>query len=106
MLFDLQALTSPMSLMPSLTGRSARPPINRKGMSMKGTKSVGTALLTAALLIPALSNGVHAKPQFAIPQGGTVIAAESDISESLNPHLNQQLSTVDIDSAVFDGLVK
>lgn len=38
--------------------------------------------------------------------GGTVIAAEADTPSSLNPLLNQQLSTVDIDSAIFDGLVK
>jgi len=42
----------------------------------------------------------------AIPQGGTVIAAEADTPSSLNPLLNQQLSTVDIDSAIFDSLVR
>lgn len=42
----------------------------------------------------------------AIPQGGTVIAAEADTPSALNPLLNQQLSTVDIDSAVFDSLVR
>jgi peptide/nickel transport system substrate-binding protein len=42
----------------------------------------------------------------AIPSGGTVIAAEADTPDSLNPLLNQQLSTVDIDSAVFDSLVR
>ncbi len=42
----------------------------------------------------------------AVPSGGTVIAAEADTPDSLNPYLNQQLSTADIDSAIFDGLVK
>jgi peptide/nickel transport system substrate-binding protein len=41
-----------------------------------------------------------------IPSGGTIIAAEADTPDSLNPDLNQQLSTVDIDSAVFDGLIR
>lgn len=65
-----------------------------------------TALIGLALgvsLVPA--SRVH-QATAAIPSGGTVIAAEADTPPTLNPHLNQQLSTVDIDSAVFDGLVK
>jgi peptide/nickel transport system substrate-binding protein len=42
----------------------------------------------------------------AIPQGGTVIAAEAQTPDSINPYLNQQISTIDIDSAIFDSLVK
>jgi peptide/nickel transport system substrate-binding protein len=65
-----------------------------------------TALICSALalsLIPASrAHGAVA----AIPSGGTVIAAEADTPDSLNPLLNQQLSTVDIDSAVFDSLVR
>jgi peptide/nickel transport system substrate-binding protein len=65
------------------------------------TGIVGLALLAA--LVPA-SQARHVEA--AIPSGGTVIAAEADTPSSLNPYLNQQLSTVDIDSAIFDGLVK
>lgn len=76
---------------------------------MKRTRHVGAALLSASLILPAASftgTGAHARSSSAIPSGGTVIAAEADTPSSLNPLLNQQLSTVDIDSAVFDGLVK
>lgn len=67
------------------------------------------ALLAATIIaspgfIATPRHTVHATA--AIPSGGTVIAAEADNPDSLNPYLNQQLSTVDIDSAVFDGLVK
>ncbi len=65
------------------------------------TGIVGLALLAA--VVPA-SQARHVEA--AIPSGGTVIAAEADTPPTLNPYLNQQLSTVDIDSAIFDGLVK
>jgi len=71
------------------------------------------ALLCSSLALSALPfSGVHGASartptlRPAIPQGGSVIAAEADTPSSLNPLLNQQLSTVDIDAAVFDGLVK
>jgi peptide/nickel transport system substrate-binding protein len=52
-----------------------------------------------------IAAGVHSHAS-AIPSGGTVIAAEADTPPSLDPYSNQQLSTVDIDAAVFDGLLK
>ena len=55
--------------------------------------------------IPAARAAGAAHPA-AIPNGGTVIAAEADTPPSLDPYSNQQLSTVDIDAAVFDGLLK
>ena len=74
---------------------------------MRTRASLRSTLLCASLVIPSLAvSSVHARTTSAIPQGGTVIAAEADTPSSLNPHLNQQLSTVDIDSAIFDGLVK
>jgi peptide/nickel transport system substrate-binding protein len=53
----------------------------------------------------AVAAGASSHPA-AIPNGGTVIAAEADTPPSLDPYSNQQLSTVDIDAAVFDSLVK
>ena len=66
------------------------------------------AALLAACMLTSLGVLTGAAPRHApaIPNGGTIIAAEADTPDSLNPYLNQQLSTVDIDSAVFDGLVK
>jgi peptide/nickel transport system substrate-binding protein len=55
--------------------------------------------------LPAAAAGA-ARHAAAIPNGGTVIAAEADTPPSLDPYSNQQLSTVDIDAAVFDSLVK
>jgi len=69
------------------------------------TALLSAALISTSVLIAAVPQAVgHAAP--AIPNGGTIIAAEADTPNELNPYLNQQLSTVDIDSAVFDGLVK
>jgi peptide/nickel transport system substrate-binding protein len=67
---------------------------------------LGAAIIASSGIITAAAprHVAHAAP--AIPSGGTVIAAEADTPDALNPYLNQQLSTVDIDSAIFDGLVK
>jgi peptide/nickel transport system substrate-binding protein len=46
----------------------------------------------------------HATP--AIPNGGTVIAGMADTPAEFDPLVNQQLSTFDVDSAIFDSLVK
>lgn len=66
------------------------------------------SILLAACMCTSLGLFTAAAPRHssAIPNGGTVIAGEADTPDSLNPLLNQQLSTVDIDSAVFDGLIK
>ena len=68
----------------------------------------GPAAWLAAMMLTSLGVLTGAAPRHAaaIANGGTVIAAEADTPDSLNPFLNQQLSTVDIDSAVFDGLVR
>lgn len=74
---------------------------------MNSKRPLGAALISASLLVTALPwSGVHAQTRAGIPQGGTIIAAEADIASTLNPLLNQQLSTFDIDTAIFDGLVK
>jgi peptide/nickel transport system substrate-binding protein len=74
---------------------------------MNSKRPLRAALVSVFLLLPALPwSSAHAQNRAAIPSGGTVIAAEADTPDSLNPHLNQQLSTVDIDSGIFDGLVK
>jgi peptide/nickel transport system substrate-binding protein len=65
----------------------------------------GFAANSAPRVVP-IAAAAGARHHAAIPSGGTVIAAEADTPSSLNPYLNQQLSTVDIDSAVFDGLLK
>src|SRR5579862_8639116 len=66
------------------------------------------SILLAACMCTSLGLFTAATPRHssAIPNGGTVIAGEADTPDSLNPLLNQQLSTVDIDSAVFDSLVR
>ena len=73
---------------------------------MRRSQALRGVLLCSALSLSLPLAAVRAQKPSAAGTGGTVIAAEADISESLNPHLNQQLSTVDIDSAVFDSLVK
>ncbi len=65
-----------------------------------------TAVFGLALVVATLPSARAHRVDAAIPGGGTVIAAEADTPDSLNPYLNQQLSTADIDSAIFDGLVK
>lgn len=63
------------------------------------------ALLGAAALTSlGLLTGAAPRHAPAIPNGGTVIAAEAEIQGTLNPFLNQALATADVDSAVFDGL--
>ncbi len=64
------------------------------------------ALIGLALAVSLLPASRAYQASAAIPSGGTVIAAEADTPDSLNPYLNQQLSTQDIDSCIFDGLVK
>jgi len=66
------------------------------------------AAVLAAVSLTGLGLLTGATPRHApaIPNGGTIVAAEADTPDSLNPYLNQQLSTADIDSAIFDGLVK
>jgi peptide/nickel transport system substrate-binding protein len=75
---------------------------------MYSTKPLRIAFVSAFLLLPALPwSSAHAQNRTtAIPQGGTVIAAEADTPPTLDPLQSQQLSTVDIDSAVFDGLIR
>jgi len=41
----------------------------------------------------------------AIPNGGTVIAAEAELPDSLNPYLISDLGGADVDGAVFDSMV-
>ncbi|MGH2386610.1 MAG: hypothetical protein ACRDIE_00290, partial [Chloroflexota bacterium] len=62
--------------------------------------------LAASLLAGSAAGGTARSRAAAIPQGGTVIAAEAQTPDSINPYLNQQISTIDIDSAIFDSLVK
>jgi peptide/nickel transport system substrate-binding protein len=65
---------------------------------------LGAAIIaTSGIIGAAPRQSAHAAP--AIPQGGTVIAAESQIQGTLNPLLNQALATADVDSAVFDSMV-
>lgn len=49
--------------------------------------------------------GAAPRHSSSIPQGGTVIAAEAETPDTLNPYLTQTLSGADIDSPVFDSLV-
>ena len=73
---------------------------------MRRSQVLRGVLLCSTLSLSLPLAAVRAQNPGAAGQGGTVIAAEADTPSSLNPLLNQQLSTVDIDSAVFDGMVK
>ena len=73
---------------------------------MRQSQVLRGVLLCSTLSLSLPLAAVRAQNPAAAGQGGTVIAAEADTPSSLNPLLNQQLSTVDIDSAVFDGMVK
>ena len=73
---------------------------------MRRSQALRGVLLCSTLSLSLPLAAVRAQNPGAAGQGGTVIAAEADTPSSLNPLLNQQLSTVDIDSAVFDSMVK
>lgn len=77
-------------------------------LSLVGCGVLATAGLSATVgqVVAPIARAATAHHVNAIPSGGTVIASEADTPSSLNPYLNQQLSTVDIDSAVFDSLLK
>jgi peptide/nickel transport system substrate-binding protein len=76
-------------------------------MRIRGGRHAALPLvLSASLLAGSTAGGTARGHAAAIPQGGTVIAAEAQTPDSINPYLNQQISTIDIDSAIFDSLVK
>lgn len=91
-------------------GEELRPISTRRKtiLSLLGCGVLATAGLSATVgqTTSQIAHAAGTHHRNAIPSGGTVIAAEADTPSSLNPYLNQQLSTVDIDSAVFDGLIK
>lgn len=73
----------------------------RKPATLLGAAIIaGSGIITGA----APRHVAHAAP--AIPNGGTVIAAEAETPDTLNPYLTQTLSATDIDSPIFDSLVK
>jgi peptide/nickel transport system substrate-binding protein len=76
--------------------------------SLVGCAVMATASLSAtvARTVAPVAHAAGVNHRSSVPSGGTVIASEADTPSSLNPYLNQQLSTADIDSAVFDSLVK
>ncbi len=72
----------------------------RKPATLLGAAIIaGSGIITGA----APRHTAHAAP--AIPNGGTVIVSEAQIQGTLNPLQNQELSTADIASAVFDSWV-
>jgi peptide/nickel transport system substrate-binding protein len=87
--------------------------LNRLHLRRAGTAAAITLSLswvTTSYANPYSNGSALAAPSRAhagaIPSGGSIIAAEADTPPSLDPYSNQQLSTVDIVSAVFDGLLK
>jgi len=66
---------------------------------------LGAAIIASSGIITGAAprHIAHAAP--AIPNGGTVIAAEAETPDTLNPYLTQTLSGADIASPVFDSLV-
>jgi peptide/nickel transport system substrate-binding protein len=87
-----------MSMRPVSTPR-------RAFLTLVGCGVFATAGLLAHAAPPAVVSAAVVHRHASIPNGGTVIASEADTPQTLNPYLSQQLSVVDIDSAVFDSLV-
>jgi len=72
----------------------------------RSTAALGAAIIASAGIITGAAPRHSAPSVPAITNGGTVIAAEAEIQGTLNPLQNQALATADVDSPVFDGLVK
>jgi len=66
----------------------------------------GVSCLVIALGVLPVSGFARSSGVQRAQSGGTVIAGEADTPSSFNPYLNQQLSTADVDSGIFDGLIR
>lgn len=78
------------------------------GRSRKMLLAMGctAAFALSSLGASRLVSPVQAAAPMAIPNGGTIIPAMAETPVTLAPYLNQQLALVDIDNAVFQGLLR